>query len=114
VLSDVPVQLPLQPSLPPAVAGLAESGPIAADACQSVDSGPLPDEDGDVALLPADSHAPAGAMQCRAASRCSSTVLCEYHVVYHPSYRVPVLCLLPRHQGALSTDESLLVPSMAR
>jgi len=67
-----------------------------------------------VALLPADDHAPAGAMQQCATSRRSSIVLCDYHVVYHPSYRVPVLCLLPRHEGALLKDALHVVPSVAR
>ena len=108
------MQLPSQPPPPPAGAGLTGCGPTTAAPSQSDDSGTLPDEDGDVALLLADGHATAGAAQHCAAPWRTLTVLCDYHVVYHPSYRVPVLCLLPRHQGALLDDDLHLVPSVAR
>lgn len=30
-----------------------------------------------------------------------TTAVCDYHIVYHRSFKVPALCLLARHQGEL-------------
>ena len=106
-LEDVPVQLVAPPVLPPAAAPFGSSGANGADHTPLCDCVPL-GEDGDMALLPTVSAASVDSTQ---RSPCTTTVLCEYHLVYHPSYRVPVLCMLPRHQGAAG---GLAVSAVAR
>ena len=103
-LSDVPIALAALPPLPPA----AYEAPLGGDADrhqlgEDVDAPEEGDaaEDSDAALLPPAVRALCGQAWPAAAEAAAggSIALCDYHVVYHPSYRVPVLCLLPRHAG---------------
>ena len=104
-LTDVPVALA---SCPPVPVAVTEDTPdsTAGGAELDVDGEAL--EDRDDALLPPVHRT----LSCQAQPSAVPTAgiafaLCDYHVVYHPSYRVPVLCLLPRHEGALRKKAGL-------